>query len=170
MTLVALLRGVNLGKKRFSPAALAKDLADVDATSVGAAGTLVVRGKVGQAALRKRIADWLPFECEILVASAAETLRAMETGEGVAVPDGARRFATAMARPPASPPGLPLDAPGTAWAVRVAAIEGRFALGVRRSFAETGLYPNEVVEKAFGVKATTRDWPTMEKVAKLLRA
>lgn len=165
MAVVVLLRGVNVGKKRFSPAALAKELSDVDATSIGAAGTLVVRGKATQAALRERILDWLPFECEVIVATAAEVRRAVEAGEEIAVPAGARRFATALARAPAKPK-LPIEAPG----IRVAAVEGRFALGTRKPVAEAGAYPNEVVEKAFAMPATTRDWPTMEKLAKVLEA
>ena len=40
--------------------------------------------------------------------------------------------------------------------------------GVRKRVDVTGVYPNSVVEKAFGVRATTRDWPTMEKIAALL--
>jgi uncharacterized protein (DUF1697 family) len=31
------------------------------------------------------------------------------------------------------------------------------------------LYPNAVVEKKFGVAATTRNWNTIEKVVKILR-
>jgi hypothetical protein len=57
-----------------------------------------------------------------------------------------------------------VEAPGVA----VLAVVGPFALGTRRPMAETGVYPNEVVEKTFGVTATTRDWPTMEKIAALL--
>jgi hypothetical protein len=30
------------------------------------------------------------------------------------------------------------------------------------------VYPNAVIEKAWGVRATTRDWATVEKVGRLL--
>lgn len=169
MPLVVLLRGVNVGKKRFSTLALAKELADVEATSIGAAGTFVVRGRATQASLKKRIGEWLPFECEVLVLPGADVARAVEKGRDIPVPAGAKRFATALAKKPAKRPKLPWDTPETGWGVRIAALDGRFALGLRRSVAATGWYPNEVVEKGLGVKATTRDWGTMEKVAALVQ-
>lgn len=170
MASVVLLRGANLGKKRFSPKAVEAALADLDAVNVGAAGTFVVRKRVAAATLRERVQAELPWgDAEMVVCTAKEVLDALAAGGDVDAPAGARRFATAMARKPAKPPKLPLDAPpGAKWGVRVAKLSGRFALGARRSMAEAGVYPNEVVEKAFGVRATTRDWPTMERVAALL--
>jgi len=35
---------------------------------------------------------------------------------------------------------------------------------------ENPLYPNQVIEKNFGVATTTRSWNTIEKVAKILKA
>jgi len=59
---VVFLRGVNVGgNKKFSPAALAKDLSHLDVTNVGAAGTFVVRRAKSAAAVRKAIAEKLPF-------------------------------------------------------------------------------------------------------------
>lgn len=172
MMLVALLRGANLGNKRFSPVALAKELADLDVASIGAAGTFVARGRVTQTALRQRIATALPFDAEIIILSEKEVRAAAARGEAVAVPAGAKRFATAIARPiGTAPPRLPLDAPASgAWGVRIVAMEGRVALGVRRRVDATGIYPNEVVEKTFGQPATTRDWPTIEKILDALDA
>lgn len=169
MPVLALLRGANLGSKRFSPKAVEAELADLDVRSIGAAGTFVVGKRVAEATLRKRMAEALLFEPELFVLPAAEVEAALAAGSRLQVPDGAKPFATALAQAPKGAK-LPLEAPeGQAWGVRVLAVEGRFALGARRSVAETGVYPNEVIEKAFGVRATTRDWPTMEKVAKLLR-
>lgn len=169
MALLVLLRGVNVGKKRFSSVALAKELADLDATGIGAAGTYVVHKRVAQATLRKRIADWLPFECEILFATDKETLAVIGAGRAIEAPEGTRAFATLMDRAPAKPPKLPWDTPEGKWGIRVAAFEGRFALGLRRSVVDAGAYPNELIEKTLGVAATTRDWPTVEKIAALLR-
>lgn len=169
MPTVVLLRGANLGKKRFSPKALAEALGDLDLVNVGAAGTFVVRKRVAAKTLRERVAAELPWDDpEMVLCTANEVRDALEAGAKLDLPKDARRFATAMDKK-AKPPKLPLNAPEKgAWAVHVAAVEGRFALGARRSVAETGVYPNEVVEKAFGVRATTRDWPTLEKVAALL--
>ena len=45
------------------------------------------------------------------------------------------------------------------------AVSGRFALSVRR-LGET--YSNAVVEKHFGVPATTRNWNTIETICEVL--
>jgi uncharacterized protein (DUF1697 family) len=168
VAVVVLLRGANLGSKRFSTKAVVEALADLDVASIGAAGTFVVRKRVADAKLRARFADALPFEPEMILCAEAEVKAALAAGGKVKVPEDTRRFATAMEAAPARPK-LPLEVPaGPAWGVRVLAIEGRFALGARRRVDETGVYPNEVVERAFKVRATTRDWPTMEKIGKLL--
>ncbi len=47
------MRGVNVGSaKRFQPSLLARDLEHLGVSNLGAAGTFVVRGAIGQAALR----------------------------------------------------------------------------------------------------------------------
>ncbi|SRR5581483_3801277 len=169
MALVVFLRGANLGNRRFKPAQLAQTLADLDVTNLGAAGTFVVRKKVAERTLRAKLQAEIPFDAPMVVCTEKEVLAALEAGATVDAPEGTRRFATAMEKAPSPAPKLPLTAPaGSAWAVRVALLEGRFAIGTRRPAGETGVYPNEVVEKAFKVSATTRDWPTMEKLGKLL--
>jgi hypothetical protein len=166
MAVVVLLRGANLGSKRFSSKAVETELADLAAKSIGAAGTFVIKGRVAQKTLRARFVKALPFEPDLFVVEGSAVPAALEAGEALSVPSDARRFATLLGTPPAKKPSLPIEAPpGAAWGVRVLALNGPFALGVRRSFAVTGVYPNEVVEKAFGVRATTRDWPTLEKIA-----
>ena len=168
MAQVVLLRGANLGSRRFSPKAVEKTLSDLGVVNVGAAGTFVVRGKVAKDALLARLADAVPFDPRAILVSSKEFLEAITAGDAIPVPDGAKRFATALASPATHT--LPIEEPaGKAWGVRVLATTKRFALGVRRRVDETGVYPNEVVEKAFGVAATTRDWPTMERVARLLQ-
>lgn len=168
MAVVALLRGANVGGKRFKTKDVLDALAGLDAVNLGAAGTFVVRKKVAESTLRKRIAAALPFECDILVLSAAEVHAALTAGAKHDVPaDAVRRFATVMDKEVKAK--LPLEEPsGAGWGVRVLAVEGRVALGVRKRVDVTGVYPNAVVEKAFEVRATTRDWPTMEKIGKLL--
>jgi len=164
VTSIVFLRGANLGKRRFSPKAVEKALADLGVVNVAAAGTFVVRKRVAAKTLRARIEEELPFEpAPMMIATQAEVVAAIEAGAGIAIAEGARRFATIMERAPAKPK-LPVEAPG----IVIPRIVGRFALGTRRPMAEHGVYPNEVVERAFDVDATTRDWPTMEMVATLL--
>jgi uncharacterized protein (DUF1697 family) len=63
-------------------------------------------------------------------------------------------------------PRLPIEQPaGARWEVRIVAVIGRFALSVRR-LGQT--YSNAVVEKHFGVPATTRNWNTMVAVSEVL--
>ncbi|MHB8603830.1 MAG: hypothetical protein ACYDCK_01140 [Thermoplasmatota archaeon] len=170
MAVVVLLRGANLGSKRFSPKAVEAALADLEMVNVGAAGTFVVRKRIAEGALRKRIAAELPWDDpEMFVYSEREVRDALAAGAAIDVPkDAIRRFATALAKKPPTLK-LPIEAPpAPTWGVRVVAVEGRFVFGVRKPVLATGVYPNAVVEKAFAIRATTRDWPTMEKIGKLI--
>jgi uncharacterized protein (DUF1697 family) len=56
------------------------------------------------------------------------------------------------------------------WEVKIVQIEGMLALSLWRRLRENPLYPNQVIEKNFGVATTTRSWNTIEKVAKILKA
>ena len=168
MASVVFLRGVNVGGKTFKPTQLAAELADLDATSVGAAGTFVVRRRVAAAALAARVRDALPFEADVFVRPGDEVRALVARAPFGEPPPDARPFVSVLGAAPRAPPPLPLDRPeGDAWEVRVLSVEGAYALSVRRA---TGgrFYPNEVVEKALGVRATTRTWSTMETLARKL--
>ena len=69
-----------------------------------------------------------------------------------------------MERAP-KPSALPIERPsGKPWEVRVLRVDGRYAVSLwLRRWARI-LYPNEVVEKAFGVPATTRAWSTLDAI------
>lgn len=76
---------------------------------------------------------------------------------------------TVLAKRPRSLPRLPLSRPeGDDWQVRVVAVSGKFAVSLLRRLGRTILYPNEVVEKSFGVPATTRNWNTIEAIRDIL--
>ena len=76
-----------------------------------------------------------------------------------------------MSKPPASLPKLPIYAPEQRkWEVKVVRITGLCALSLWRRLKENALYPNQVIEKHFGVATTTRNWNTIEKIAKILEA
>ncbi len=76
MALVVLLRGVNVGGHRtFRPATLAKELEHLGAVNIGAAGTFVIRERVGRAELRAELARRLPFDTEIVICEGREILR-----------------------------------------------------------------------------------------------
>ena len=81
------------------------------------------------------------------------------------------QFISVLEKLPRNLPAVPYYAPaGKDWQVGVLAIHGRFVVSVLRRVGRTLPYPNEVVERHFGVAATTRNWQTILKVAALLEA
>ena len=77
MALVVLLRGVNVGGHRtFRPAALARQLKHLDAVTIGAAGTFVIRWAVTRAQLRAELARRLAFDAAIMITAIAKVLQA----------------------------------------------------------------------------------------------
>ena len=169
---VVFLRAVNVGgHQKFQPSVLARELADFDVISVGAAGTFVVRAKVAEAALRKEILKRLTFEPEMMICPAREILElAREKGFGKEqLEKDVQRFVSVMAKAPRLLPRLPISQPGgDQWEVKIVAVRGRCAQTLRRPRGKRGVYPNEIVEKTFGVPATTRNWTTIAKICDIL--
>jgi uncharacterized protein (DUF1697 family) len=169
---VAFLRGVNVGgHKTFRPAVLARELVAFDVVNVGAAGTFVVRKTTPQATLLAELRRRLPFEAEIIVCRAREVLDLARRGPFADEPTDKRvsRFVTVMAKRPRTMPRLPLYRPaGDGWQVKIVAVSGKFALSLWRRTGRTVVYPNEIVEKNFGVSATTRNWNTIATICDIL--
>jgi uncharacterized protein (DUF1697 family) len=172
MRWVVFLRAANVGKhNRFQPSILAKELAKFGVINVGAVGTFVVREEVGEATLRAAILRKLPFKCEVMICRAKEMVDLARTAPLTDEPLGndLRAFVTVMAKRPARLPKLPIYAPNTdQWEVKIVRITGMCALSLWRRLKENALYPNQVIEKEFGVATTTRSWNTILKVAKIL--
>lgn len=172
MSLVVFMRGVNVGgHKAFKPSTLAKQLTEFDVVSIGAAGTFVVRKKISQAALRAALLNALPFEPEMMICRAQEVL-ALAAADPFADQKDAKgivRYVTVLVKLSRTPPELPLGRPeGRDWQVKVIEARGRFVLSLHRRLGRRLIYPNEVVEKAFGVPATTRNWSTIAAVNAVL--
>src|SRR5260221_9166723 len=75
MSLVVFLRAANVGgHQTFRPSVLAKQMAKFNVTNIGAAGTLVVRGKVSQSALRAELEKRLSFKTELIICREREIL------------------------------------------------------------------------------------------------
>jgi uncharacterized protein (DUF1697 family) len=172
MASVVFLRGVNVGgHKTFQPSALVKELSHLDAVNVGAAGTFVIRKSIDQKALRSEFLKRLPFEPELMICRGNDILdlASAELFPNERSYKNARRFVTIMANQLRDPPVLPISQPDNAqWQVRVVAVSGRFALSFWRRMGPRLIYPNEVVEKNFKVRATTRNWETIEKICEIL--
>jgi uncharacterized protein (DUF1697 family) len=167
-----LLKGANVGgHRKFAPAALAKEMADFGVENVGAAGTFVIRTTRGEAAFRAALAKKLPFTTEVMIFPARDLVALAESEPFPQDPPGddVRRMVSVLVRKPAARPHLPIRRPeGKDWQVEVFAASGRFVLSFWRPDRENLIYL-DVVEKEFGVPATTRTWNTVEKIRKILQ-
>jgi hypothetical protein len=171
LALVVLLRGVNVGGHRtFRPSVLASELRHLDAVSIGAAGTFVIRRPVSRAHVRAEFARRLPFAAEIIVCRGNEIVRLMSCDffAGHATRPDIVRFVSVLARRPRATPPTPMNLPPTGtWLVRVLARERRFVVGLyRRRMMAIGCLGT--LDSVFGVAVTTRSWSTMATVARVL--
>ena len=173
MSSVVFLRAVNVGGTNLCrPALLAKQLSRFGVINIGAVGTFVVRADVSEPVLRNAFAKKLPFKCEIMICPARDITRLASMELFSQQPSGAdiTRFVNVLARRLHAPPSLPLGLPANAdWLLKIIAIEDKFVLGMYRRHMKAIGYLGKI-EKLLGVPATTRNWNTIEKIAKLLRS
>jgi len=171
VTWVVLLRGANVGGNSFRPTELVRDLPRLHLASFGAAGTFTAATDASEGQVTTALRSRLPFEAPIFCVPAEELLRLLRAnplGDGSFEP-GVRRYVTVMDRPLPASVRLPHVVPSPSeWGVRVQGAEGRFAVGLYRRVGERLVYPNEVIERAFGVTATTRWWETLVQVGATL--
>lgn len=171
MSSVVFLRAVNVGGANLCrPAQIAKDLAKFDVVNIGAVGTFVVRKDASDSALRRAIARQLPFKCEIMICPAEDILKLTTKDPFAGQPSGPDiiRFVSVLAKRLPSPPPLPLSLPSDDdWLLKIIVIQNRFVLGLYRRQMKAIRYLGKI-EKQFGVPVTTRNWNTIEKVARIL--
>ena len=171
MRWVVFLRAVNVGKaNRCQPALIAKQLAKFGVLNIGAVGTFVVHEDVRESALRAAIARKLPFKCEIMICPARDVIRLASKDSFSRQPLGPKivRFVSVLAKRLRTLPPLPLTLPSdNDWLVKIIAIQDRFVLGLYRRQMKAISYLSQI-EKRLGVPLTTRNWNTIEKVAKIL--
>lgn len=171
MALVVLLRGVNVGgHRRFRPAVLAEQLRHLGAVNIGAAGTLIVRQRIGRAELRDEIARRLPFETEIIICESRSVTRllARDFFAGQRVRPDVIRFVSVLSRSPRGSPSLPLVMPSRGrWLMKILTRDDRFVVGVHRRHMKAIGYLG-TLDRLFGVPATTRSWSTLEAVSQAL--
>ena len=171
MALAVLLRGVNVGGQRaFRPTTLAERLKHLDAVNIGAAGTFVIRRRVGRERLRAEIARRLPFDAEIFVCGRREIDRLLSQDFFARYPARADtvRFVSVLARLPRSSPALPLQLPSRGkWLLKILALDGRFVVGLYRRHMKVIGYLGRL-DRLFGVPATTRNWNTMNAIGRVM--
>jgi uncharacterized protein (DUF1697 family) len=188
------------GTNRCQPALIAKQLAKFGVVNIGAVGTFVVRKDVSESILRAAITRKLPFKCEIMICPARNVIKLASKDPFSGQPSGPdiTRFVSISASPlragirfdsrqtsniksargrigrgePQTPrlPPLPLSLPSDDdWLLKIIAIQDRFILGLYHRQMKAISYLGKI-EKQFGVPVTTRNWNTIEKVVKILRA
>ena len=171
MALVVFFRAANVGGHQvFQPGVLAKKLTHLGVVNLGAAGTFVAREKITPTALRKEILAALPFQPELIVLPAQDVLALLRSEPFQNPPPGddVTCYVSILTKKPRTLPPLPLEQPvGGPWEVQVFAITGQFALSFQRP-GRKKIYPNAVIEKQFGVAATTRNWNTIVAIGKIL--
>ena len=171
MSLVVLLRGVNVGgHRRFRPSVLAAQLKQLDAVSIGAAGTLVIRRRVTRTRLRAELARRLPFETEIVICDGRDILRLISDDPFAGQPQrpGVVRFVSVLTKRPRSSAPLPIVLPATGrWLMKILARDNRFVFGVYRRHMKVIGYLGSL-DRIFGVPATTRNWNTIAQIARVL--
>ncbi|HEV2423657.1 MAG TPA: DUF1697 domain-containing protein [Terriglobia bacterium] len=173
MTLVAFLRGVNVGGHRtFRPSILAKKLSSYDVVNVGAAGTFIVREPGSKAKFRSALARELPFTTEVVICDGRDLIR-LETenpfGSEPPRPDIVR-FVSILSRAKALRSALPVSFPPDGeWFVRVIASQNQFVFGMYRRHMKTIGYLGRI-DKLFSAPATTRNWNTILAVVQTLKS
>jgi hypothetical protein len=173
MAWVVLLKGANTGGKTFRPSVLPRELPSLGLVSIGAAGTFVARTSASAESVRKTVRAKLPFDSSITVVPGAETLRILRSDPVGGEPraPGVRKFVTIASEPLSRKIPLPIEAPNPeAWAVRVLVVDGPFAVGLCRRMGPRTVYPTDVIERAYGVDATTRWWESLEAIGRVLRS
>ena len=171
MALVVLLRGVNVGGHRtFRPSVLAKELAHLDAVSIGAAGTFVIRKPVAQAKVRAELAQRLPFATDIAICRDRDIVGLLARDDFAEHPERPDivRFVSVMSARPRATPEIPLRLPEQGrWLLQILATDGRFVLGLHRREMPALRYL-AMLDRLFGVPLTTRNWKTMTAIGKAL--
>lgn len=171
MALVVLLRGVNVGGHRtFRPSTLAKQLAHLDAVNIGAAGTFVIRRPVTRTRLRAELARHLPFDTEIMICEGRDLVRLMSRSPFARQSDqpDVVRFISVLSQRPRSAPPMPVCLPPSGkWLLKILARDGRFVVGLYRRHMKVIGYLG-TFDRIFGVPATTRNWNTLNAIAKVL--
>ncbi|MCI4372150.1 MAG: hypothetical protein L3K02_00680 [Thermoplasmata archaeon] len=172
MSSVVLLRAANVGgHQRFLPSAFVAipELAKFRLVNLGAAGTFVARCKVSDSRLRRAIASHLLFETDISICAGDEILQLLRRDTFRTIPPGAKPYLTVLGADPTRAPTLPFSVPsGPNWEVNLVSAHGRYVLSWARRWAGHTTYPNPVVEREYGVAATTRGWPTVVALGKIL--
>jgi hypothetical protein len=149
---------------------LARQLEHLDAVNIGAAGTFVIRRRVGRAELRSEFARRLPFDSHITLCDARELVGLMSRDffRDHEIGPSTVRFVSVLSQSPRSAVSLPVTFPSTGkWLVKILARDQRFIIGMYRRHMKVIGYLG-ALDRVFGVPVTTRNWNTLAAIAKVL--
>lgn len=167
MALVVFLRGVNVGGHRtFRPAQLAAQLKHLGCVNIGAAGTFVIRKNVPLKQLRSELNRRLPFVTSIAICHAQNVTNLINSAPFGERPParGVVRFISVLPNKTFAVKPLQLPSRGK-WLVRVLDQQGRFVLGEYRRHMKTIGYLGKL-DRLIGAPVTTRNWNTINAIAK----
>ncbi len=172
MTLIVLLRGMNVGGHRaFRPTLLARELAAYDVVNIGATGTFVVRKPASRAHFRATLRSRLPATAQFVFCESRDLLRLGDEypfGESPSEP-GIVRFVSFLAPGGRTRLSLPLTIPqGGDWFVRVTSVTNRLAVGEYRRHMKTIGYLGQL-DTLFDTLVTTRSWTTVNSILQILK-
>ena len=139
--------------------------------NIGAAGTFVVRRRVGRAKLREEFLRRLPFEAAVIICEGRDILRVAARNPFAGQPSGPAilQFVSVLMKRPRASSKVPLNIPSDGeWCVRVLARHDRFVVGLCRRQMKAIGYLGQL-EKMLGVPVTTRSWSTISTIARLLK-
>ena len=171
MALIVFLRGVNVGGHRtFRPTTLARQLKHLGAVNIGAAGTFVFRQPSTRRELRAELGRRLPFDAQVTICSGREIVKLVSQDFFRDVPEqpGVVRFVSVLSARPRSSPSIPATFPSSGtWLLKIIGRDNRFVFGVYRRHMKVIGYLG-ALDRLFGVPATTRNWKTINAIARVL--
>jgi uncharacterized protein (DUF1697 family) len=147
-----------------------EQLAHLDPVNIGAAGTFVIRRPISQTRLRAELKRSLPFDTEIMICDGRDIAELTSQNPFAGEPEGREivRFVSILSKAPRSAPPVPMTfPPNGSWLLKVLARDSRFLVGLyRREMKAIALLGK--LDRIFGVPVTTRNWNTINSIAKVL--
>jgi uncharacterized protein (DUF1697 family) len=139
--------------------------------NIGAAGTFVIRARVGRATLRAELLRRLPFETDVMMCDGRDILRLASDDPFAGQPSRPNivRFVSVLAKRSQPSSAIPFSLPSSReWCFRVLACRDQFVIGLYRREMKAISYLGQL-EKVFGVPVTTRNWNTILTIARILK-
>jgi uncharacterized protein (DUF1697 family) len=169
MPCVVFVRGANVGgHNKFSTAQVASALEELGVRNVGAAGTFVVTKAAAVPKVRAAFAKLLPSGIDFAIVPVEKVEGLLASKPFAKMQPEVQAFVSVLMASPKKRPSLPLEKPADPWGVRVLALQGNLVLSLQNRALKQPVYPNQVVESVYGVPATTRGWPTFERIGAIL--